>query len=64
MASEMTVVHHPCKGFLKFVLPEDIMTVDMEVMTLKGIHIFQQDKYSNEKSSFLGVNTINFHHPL
>ena len=50
MASEMTVVHHPCKGFLKFVLPEDTVTVDMEVMTLNGIHIFQQDKYSNEKT--------------
>ena len=45
----MTVIHHPCKGFLRFVLPEDTMTVDMEVMTLKDIHMFQQDKYSNEK---------------
>ena len=25
------------------------MTIDMEVMTLKGIHIFRQDKHSNEK---------------
>ena len=49
MASDMTVVHHTCEGFLRFVLPEDTMTVDMEVMTLKGIHIFWQDKNSNEK---------------
>ena len=49
MASNMTVVHHTCEGFLKFVLPEDTVTVDMEVMTLKGIHIFWQDKNSNEK---------------
>ena len=49
MASHMTVIHHPCKGFLKFVLPGDTVTVDMEVMTLKGIHIFWQDKHSNEK---------------
>ena len=46
----MTVIHHQCKGFLKFVIPEDTMTVDMEVMTLKGIHIFRQDKHSNEKT--------------
>ena len=26
------------------------MTVDIEVMTLKGIHIFWHDKHSNEKT--------------
>ena len=50
MASEMTVIHHQCEGFLKFVIPEDTMTIDMEVMTLKGIHIFRQDRHSNEKT--------------
>ena len=49
----MTVVHHTCEGFLRFVLPEDTVTVDMEVMTLKGIHIFQQDKNSNKKTFIL-----------
>ena len=46
----MTVIQHMCKGFLKFVLPTDTVAVDMEVMTLKGIHKFQQDKQSNEKT--------------
>ena len=50
MASKMTVIHHQCEGFLKFVVPEDTVTIDMEVMTLKGIHIFWQDKHSNEKT--------------
>ena len=45
----MTVVQHPCNRLLRFILPEDTVTVDMEVMTLKGIHIFRQDKHSNEK---------------
>ena len=45
----MTVVQHTCKRFLKFVLPTDTLTVDMEVMTLKGLHIFQHDKHSDEK---------------
>ena len=36
----VTVVHHTCEGFLRFVLPEDTVTVDMEVMTLKGIHTY------------------------
>ena len=40
MASDITVVHHTCEEFLRFVLPEDTVTVDIEVMTLKGIHIF------------------------
>ena len=35
---------------LKFVIPEDTVTIDMEVMTLKGIHIFRQDRHSNEKN--------------
>ena len=46
----MTVIHHQCKGLLKFVVLEDTMTIDMEVMTLKGNHIFWQDKHSNEKT--------------
>ena len=50
MASEMTISQHICKGFLKYILPEDTVTVDMEVMTLKGIYIFGQDKHSNEKT--------------
>ena len=50
MASDMTVVHHTCEGFIRFVLPEGTVTVDMEVMTFKGIHIFWQDKNSNEKT--------------
>ena len=53
MASNMTVVQHSCNGFLRFILPEDTVTVDMEVMTLKGIHIFRQDKHSNEKKMFI-----------
>ena len=50
MASDMTVVHCTCEGFLRFVLLEDTVTVDMEDMALKGIHIFWQDKNSNEKT--------------
>ena len=46
MASDMTVAHHTCEGFLKFFLPEDTVTVDMEVMPFKGIHIFRQDNNS------------------
>ena len=38
------------KDFLRFILPEDTETVDMEVMTLKGLYIFRQDKHSNEKT--------------
>ena len=50
MASDMTVVHHTCEGFLRFVLPEDTVRVDMEVITLKDIHIFEQDRNSNKKT--------------
>ena len=46
----MTVIHHQCEGFLKFLILEDTVTIDMEVTTIKGIHIFWQDRHSNEKT--------------
>ena len=46
----MTVSQHIYKGLLRFILPKHTVTVDMEVMTLKGIYIFRQDKHSNEKN--------------
>ena len=49
MANEMMIIQHNHEGLLKFILPYDTVTIDMEVMTLKGIHIFRQGKHSNEK---------------
>ena len=37
------------KDSLRLILSDDTVTVDMEVMTLKGGHIFKQDKHSGEK---------------
>ena len=50
MPSEMTITQHICEGLLRFILPEDTVTVHVEVMTLKGLYIFRQDKHSNEKT--------------
>ena len=50
MASNMMAAQHTCEGLLKFILPDDIVTVDMELMTLTEVHIFRQDKHSSEKS--------------
>ena len=50
MASEMMVIQHSCKGLLRFIVPDDTVTVDMEIMTMKVIHIFKQDKNSSEKT--------------
>ena len=58
MANKLMVIQHNCEGQLRFILPADTVSVDMEVMTLKGIHIFRQDKHLNEKKLFLGVMTI------
>ena len=46
----MTISQHLCKGLLRFILPKDTVTVDMEDMTLKGVYIVSQDKHSNEKT--------------
>ena len=50
MASNMMAAQNICEGLLKFILPDDMVTVDMEVMTLTGIHIYRQDKHFSEKS--------------
>ena len=50
MASKITITQHICEGLLRFILPEDTLTVYMEVMTLKGLYIFRQDKHSNYKT--------------
>ena len=36
--------------FLRFIVPDDTVTIDMEIMTLKGKHIFKQDKNSSGKA--------------
>ena len=36
-------------GLLKFILPKDLETVDLEVMTLTGVHIYKKDKNNLEK---------------
>ena len=49
MANEMMAVQHSCEGLLRFILLDNTVTVDMEVMTLKGVFIFKQHKHSSVK---------------
>ena len=50
MASEMMVIQQGCEWLIRFIVPDDTVTIDMEIMTLKGIYIFKQDKNSSEKT--------------
>ena len=52
MASKFITAQHTCKGLLKFILLIDIVTVDLEVMTLTGVHIYKKDK-NNVENDFL-----------
>ena len=52
MASKLIAAQHTCKGLLKFILPNDMLTVDMEVMTLSGVHIYRKDRNRTEKCFF------------
>ena len=45
----MMSVQHSCEGLLRFILLDNTVTVDMQVMTLKEFHIFKQVKHSSEK---------------
>ena len=49
MANELVTVQHSCNGLLEFILPKDMVTVDLEVMTLTGVHIYKKDKNNLEK---------------
>ena len=57
MASDMMAAQHNCEGLLKFILPDDTVTVDMEAITLTEDRI----KIVVRKVLFLGARRI---HPL
>ena len=61
MASELIAAQHTCEGLLKFIVLEDTVTVDLEVMTLTRVHVYRKDKTVLKKGSSLGVRGI---HPL
>ena len=42
MASDMIAAQLTCEGLLKFILSDDTLTVDLEVMTLTGVHIYKK----------------------
>ena len=42
MANELVTVQHSCDGLLKFVLPKAMVTVDLEVITLTGVHTYKK----------------------
>ena len=50
MASNMIATQHNCEGLLKFILPGNIVTVHLEVMSLTRIHIYRKDRNCSKKS--------------
>ena len=58
MASKLIAAQHTCKGLLKYILPNDMMTVDLAVMTLTGVHNYKKDKNNVENDFSLGVKRI------
>ena len=52
MTNELITVQHTCKGLLKFILPKDTVTVDLEVIILTGVHIYKKDKNNLGKQFF------------
>ena len=44
MASELITSQHTCEGLSKFILPNDMVTVDLEVMSLTGVHVYKRTK--------------------
>ena len=52
MESELIAAQHTCEGQLKFILPDDTMTFDLEIMTLAGVHVYRKDRNCVEKRFF------------
>ena len=46
----MMAAQHNWEGLLKFILSDDMVTVNLEVMTLTGVHIYKKDRNCSEKS--------------
>ena len=55
MVNDMMAAQHNCKGLLKFIFLDDTVTVNVEVMTLTGLHVFKQDKIVVRKVLFHGA---------
>ena len=49
MASDMTAAQHNCEGLLRIILPGDTVTVNLEVMTFTGVHVYKRDRNCIEK---------------
>ena len=49
MASNMIAAQHNCRVHLKFILPDDMVTVDLEVITLTGADVYRKDRNCSEK---------------
>ena len=64
MASEMIVIQHGGEGPIRFSIPEDTVTVDMEVMTLKGVHILGKTRTPVRKPLFPGAKTTLLPYPF
>ena len=45
----MIAAQHNCEGLLKFILPDNMVTVDLEVMSLTGVHVYRRDRNCTEK---------------
>ena len=59
MAGDMIAVQHNCERLLKFILPDDTVTVNLEVMTLTGVHIYlERTEIVVKKVLFLGVRRV------
>ena len=48
----MIAAQHTCKGLLRIILPDDMVTVNLEVMTLTGVHVYKRDSNCIEKRYF------------
>ena len=48
----MIAAQHNCEGLLRIILPDDMVTVNLEVMTLTGVHVYTRDRNCIEKRYF------------
>ena len=61
MASNLITAQHNCEGLLKIILSDDTVTVDLEVMTLTGVHVYKNIGIALKKGFYLEARRI---HPL
>ena len=54
----MIAAQHKWKGLLRIILPDNTVTVNLEIMTLTGVHVYRRDRNCIKRGFYLAMRKI------